>query len=128
VSLFWFTTTRPTLASAEAAVSRAERSEETAENAALMARRLEGRVNQLTLVNMALWSLLKERVGLTEDELIARVEEIDMRDGSLDGRLTEAPVCCPNCGRTLSKKHDRCLYCGYEAPVDAFGYPRPKDS
>jgi hypothetical protein len=126
VSLFWFTTTRPTMASAEAAMSRADRSEEAAETALILARRLEGRVNQLTLVNMALWSLLRERFDLTEEELVARVEEIDLRDGRLDGKVVESVVNCPNCGRTMSVKHDRCLYCGYEAPVDAFGFPLTK--
>ena len=81
------------------------------------ARDVEERLNQLKLINMALWSLLKEKTDLTDEDLIARVQEIDISDGHLDGKVHVALVQCPRCQQTLSKKHHRCLYCGYEPEI-----------
>lgn len=81
---------------------------------------LERRLDHLVLLNQALWSLLQEKVGLTEEELQARVLELDMRDGKLDGRVESAPAECPNCHRPLSRRHMRCLYCDYTLPLDSF--------
>lgn len=124
--LFWFTDPRSGFARAERALSKAQSSANAAEDALLQSRRLEARVNQLTLVNMALWSLLQEKTGLTEEDLLERVREIDLRDGVLDGRVSEDVAQCPECARTLSKRHDRCLYCGYEGATDVFGHPAAK--
>jgi hypothetical protein len=94
---------------------------QTAEQARDAARRLEDRVNRLTLINMALWSLLKERVKLTDEELSQRVQELDLSDGHLDGKVHVTVRVCPQCGRNLSQKHVRCLYCGFEpSDQDAF--------
>lgn len=75
-------------------------------------RELEGRVDQLTLVCMAMWSILKEKAGVTEKELLARVEQIDLADGKADGKMTVGIVKCTACGRTLGRRHRKCLYCG----------------
>jgi hypothetical protein len=84
-----------------------------------MARRvddLEERLNRLTLINVALWSLLEEQTPLTEEDLSRRVQEIDLADGKVDGKLHAQLEPCPRCGQTLSKRHRRCLHCGYEPP------------
>ena len=96
------------------AVSTAERSEAKAENAQQAIRRLDDRVSQLTLINMALWSLLQEVTDLTEDQLLARVRELDLMDGRIDGRIRAKITQCQQCQQTLSQKHLRCLYCGFE--------------
>jgi hypothetical protein len=96
------------------AVATAERGEAKAENVQQAMRRLEDRVNQLTLINMALWSLLQETTGLTEEQLVARVHELDLRDGVINGRVRSKITQCPQCQQTLSQKHLRCLYCGFE--------------
>lgn len=75
-------------------------------------RYLEERLDRLTLVNMAMWSLLKEKVGVTEEELINRMVEIDISDRKADGKVTPDVRKCGKCGRTLAAKHRKCLYCG----------------
>lgn len=75
---------------------------------------LEARLERLVLLNLALWSLLKETNGLTDDALAARVREIDLLDGRLDGKARPPAENCAECGRALSRKHSRCLYCGRE--------------
>jgi NTP pyrophosphatase (non-canonical NTP hydrolase) len=75
---------------------------------------LEERLEKLILVNMALWEMLKERTELTELDLMNKVQEIDLRDGQADGKLERGVKKCPKCDRTMSPKHNRCLYCGAE--------------
>lgn len=75
---------------------------------------LRARIDKLALINMALWSLLKEHSPLTEEDLMERVKEIDLSDGQLDGKVRTTPQECPTCHRKLSQKHQRCLYCGHD--------------
>ncbi len=76
-------------------------------------------MQRLRLYNQALWELLRERARLTDEDLLKKVEEIDLRDGVADGKITEGPMRCPKCGRVSNSRHYRCLYCGleFEKPV-----------
>jgi hypothetical protein len=75
---------------------------------------LERRIESLELACAGLWELLKFKMGCTDDELVAAVQAVDARDGSLDGRITQkGPEVCPKCGRTLlTKTGTRCSWCG----------------
>jgi hypothetical protein len=75
---------------------------------------LQERVGRLALFNQALWELLQAKTGITEDELMAKALEIDLRDGMQDDAITVVPLRCPNCSRVSSSKHWKCLYCGQE--------------
>jgi hypothetical protein len=48
---------------------------------------LRASVDRLMLVNRALWELIRDQSALREEDLLARIEAIDMRDGVLDGRM-----------------------------------------
>jgi len=102
-------------ASADAAAESARGASQNARQNARDLVELETRVDQLNLINMALWSFLQDKLGLTDDQLEERVREIDLADGRLDGKVRATPTQCPSCGRTMSKRHARCLYCGVEA-------------
>ena len=73
---------------------------------------LTDRLDKLTLVNMAVWSLVSEQLELTEEDLVERVREIDLADGVEDGKVTPTVAKCPKCGRVMSPRHKKCLYCG----------------
>jgi hypothetical protein len=77
------------------------------------------RVDQLLLVCAAMWELLSEKAGLAETDLVAKIAEIDARDGVADGKITFSPVPCPKCQRPIFAKQQRCLYCGGPRPVDS---------
>lgn len=87
-----------------------------AETAARGARRdvdyLEDRLERLSLVCMAMWSLLQDKTKLTERDLQERVEMLDLMDGRADGKATRTVRHCHACKRPLNPKHRRCLYCG----------------
>ncbi len=75
-------------------------------------RMLGERLDKLVLVNMAMWSLIQERTGVTEEDLANRVQEIDLRDGVADGKVTKKLRQCSKCGRAMSRRHNKCLFCG----------------
>jgi hypothetical protein len=75
---------------------------------------LEMRHEQLKLVTLALWRLLKDRVGLTEAELKRYVESTDLLDGSADGKadLTRELAKCSRCNRSVLNTAVVCPFCG----------------
>lgn len=82
-------------------------------------RDLEHHVARLSLLNQALWELIRERLQLTDADLERVAHDIDLRDGVEDGKITGTPVRCPSCGRVSNSKHYKCLYCGqlFEKPL-----------
>ena len=82
-------------------------------------RELEYHVARLSLLNQALWELLRDRLGLADSDLERIAHAVDLRDGVEDGQITKRAVRCPTCGRISNSKHHRCLYCGqeFERPV-----------
>ena len=73
---------------------------------------LEDRLERLSLVCMAMWSLVQDRTDLTEADLLERVHQLDLMDGKADGKATEHVAKCVKCDRTMNRRHLRCLYCG----------------
>jgi hypothetical protein len=75
------------------------------------------RLERLALVTQALSELLAERATVSEADLLAKIDEIDMRDGVRDGRVATSTRSCPKCGRPSPGQRTSCLYCG--APLGA---------
>ena len=73
---------------------------------------LEFSLSRITLASQAMWEVLRARAGVTDTELLAKMNEIDLRDGVKDGRMTANVVTCPRCARKLNTKSARCIYCG----------------
>ena len=92
--------------------AQAQHAENRAERAVGGVQQLSDRIDRLVLVNMALWSLVEEKLGLTEQDLMDRVQQIDLADGQEDGKASKPPAKCPECGRIMSPRHKRCMYCG----------------
>ena len=73
---------------------------------------VEGRLDRLSLICMAMWTLIQSETNLTEEDLLQRVGEIDLMDGSADGVITRKITRCNRCERPMSSRHTRCIYCG----------------
>lgn len=86
---------------------------------------VDDRLHRQALLIEAMVELLAEAAVMPRDQWLARVRAIDLRDGKEDGRRGEASQRqrCGGCGRTLSSRHLRCLYCGSEelSPVSGGG-------
>ncbi len=77
---------------------------------------LDARVDRLLLVIEAMWSMLKEQ-GLTDEQLAARIDEIDSSDGVTDGRRMIPAVTCRSCGSKVMGGLPRCQICGTDTGV-----------
>ena len=96
----------------------AARAESAATNLREQLRILEDKVDSLALVCQAQWELIRDNTGLSEADIVAKAQEIDLRDGREDQRMGRARRDCPRCERPLHARHDRCLYCGHELGRD----------
>ena len=78
-------------------------------------------VEKLLMITEVLWTILKEKHGYSDDDLIGRIHDIDMRDGKLDGKVAkQGPLLCPKCNRTLIAKRPICIYCSTPIALDPF--------
>lgn len=113
-----FTPRTPGLWSDQIRHQDAAEARHAARDARETSRDVELRLEKLTLLCRAMWTLLQERTGLTEDELARRATEIDLLDGKADGRVSMRASMCTSCNRTVAARHTRCIYCGTEKLVD----------
>ncbi len=81
---------------------------------------LEARIDRTLLACEAMWTLLRDKLGVTDQALVERINEIDLSDGRLDGKVRKTPVSCPSCGRTMSARFPKCMYCGQAVVHDPF--------
>jgi hypothetical protein len=72
-------------------------------------------VDRLTLACQAMWELIRDRTGLTEEDIEAKILEIDARDGNVDGKISTKSVSCTSCGRPTNSRRGSCVMCG--API-----------
>lgn len=75
-------------------------------------RRLEERIETMHLVMMSMWAIMQQKLGVTDEDLADMVRELDLRDGKLDGKMAPRVAKCAACGRVMSERHARCMYCG----------------
>ena len=79
---------------------------------------LEQRHEQLKLVTLALWALLRDQSGFKESELRRYVEHIDLLDGTKDGKVSRKAetATCSGCKRAVMGTSKVCVYCGATVP------------
>ena len=85
-------------------------------------RDLEGRLERQGLVLRALFNLLKDNLGLTEEELLRHVHK-SAPPGGIYGKVIPPRRPCSTCGRNMGQRRNRCLFCGVEwEAASAFEY------
>ena len=62
---------------------------------------------------------LLTELGITQSQIMKKIEEIDLRDGKLDEKLSQ-PTECADCGHRISKRRTNCFYCG--SKINSFGF------
>jgi len=77
---------------------------------------LHERLDKLLLVTEALWELLAQHTDLTDEDLRARMKDLDALDGSTDGRRQVSASDC-SCGAKVNAKAPRCVFCGAPPPA-----------
>lgn len=85
------------------------------------------RIQSLELTCAAMWSILKNKVGTTDEELVDAIHAIDERDGVADGRISQAARVCPHCHRkALTRNPTKCSWCGGELALLGTGQVPPR--
>jgi hypothetical protein len=84
------------------------------------AREIEQRLDRTLLACEAMWSIMRDKLGVTDIELVERINEIDLSDGNLDGKAKKSAVACPKCNRAISPRFPKCMYCGQPIVQDPF--------
>ena len=72
------------------------------------------------MITEALWEILRDEHGMTDEKLHKKIYEIDMRDGVLDGQNQRKAAKCPECDHMVSTRHPACLYCGTVMDMSVF--------
>jgi hypothetical protein len=78
---------------------------------------LQRRVDFLTIASQALWEIVRERMGLSDQQILDRIKEIDLRDGKADGKISRSIQPCPQCQRNNQSGQSSCVYCGTALPI-----------
>jgi hypothetical protein len=73
---------------------------------------LRAEVERLTLITQALWELTKQKLAVTDQELLQMIEAVDKLDGKVDGKPTRTAETCPQCARPVSLNTNTCFFCG----------------
>ena len=104
----------------------AQHARDVARESAMSSDKTRKNTERLYLVIQAMWELLKDKAGLTDADLDAKVQEIDMRDGRLDGQDSTQtdPLTCRQCGRTILSGQAQCSWCGTQAEGGPFTHAR----
>lgn len=109
--MFWEFYQQSQIHRAQAKASRAQlKVEQTKDQIQL----LENKIESLALACQSLWEIIEEKTNINSEQLHAKMEEVDLRDGIKDGKLSSTPMTCHQCGRKTSRRRPICLYCGAE--------------
>lgn len=70
---------------------------------------LEHELQQVLFVTEALWNLCRDRLGVTEDDLKAAMQQVvDQHEAAAKA----GPLTCASCGAAVPRDMFRCQYCG----------------
>jgi hypothetical protein len=78
--------------------------------------RLESKIDNLAIICQALVEILRDQGGVSEEVIQSKIDEIDARDGRIDGKMSGKPIDCPNCGRPTHTRQIVCMYCSASLP------------
>lgn len=81
---------------------------------------LEEQVGRLTLASIAMAEILRDHLGISSEVIEAKIREIDLRDGKVDGTFHPSAKTCKQCGRVSGPTSATCLYCGTPLPIESF--------
>ncbi|MFQ5844121.1 MAG: hypothetical protein ACE5JG_03955 [Planctomycetota bacterium] len=98
----------------------ASRSRSAAQRAETSLQFMEARLDRTLLTMEAMWTLMRDRLQVTEEELAGRPAGIDLADGARDGKARRPSGKCVGCSRTVPRRHGRCMDCGAELRHDPF--------
>jgi hypothetical protein len=78
-------------------------------------------IDRLLLVTEALWTLMKQQQGYTDDVLVGLIQNIEKQKAAANANAAkDPPAPCPFCGRLNTATRTFCMYCGKPLPAKPF--------
>ncbi|HBC88036.1 MAG TPA: hypothetical protein DCZ94_13890 [Lentisphaeria bacterium] len=71
--------------------------------------RLRDEIHHLTIITQAMWELLREKTGTTDEDLRKKITEVEFEKAKA---YTSSTSKCKNCSRPVSVKSKTCVFCG----------------
>ena len=99
------------------ATTKAEQAKRSAESMQIELDDLKRKADGLTIACQAMWEIVRTMGGISDEVLLRKMEEIDLRDGRADGKISATLMLCSSCGRKSNSDRKSCLYCGTAMPV-----------
>jgi hypothetical protein len=72
--------------------------------------KLAKEVHHLNLMLETIWTLLKSKTDLTEDELKKELTAVKLKRA--EAAVNAEPDTCTNCGKAIAKESTKCVFCG----------------
>lgn len=110
--MFWELHQQQKIHEAREQAARAETKAHAAAQAVERLHAAERQIDRALLIQTALLELVRAHLGISEEHVLAKIEEVDLRDGKRDGRMLSPPKPCPQCARRNHAMRIACLYCG----------------
>ncbi len=82
---------------------------------AISVREAHRRLESLAVTNQAMWELLVEKLGVTDEQLLTKIREIESRPAKSAGDSVsekQPEVNCIECGKKIGKRVTKCYWCG----------------
>lgn len=76
---------------------------------------IDQRIDRLTLLCEAMWDLVCQTTGLTDEHLEHKLAQLDVTDGHRDLKRAKTSTAC-SCGAMVPARSMVCQFCGAEAP------------
>ena len=86
---------------------------------------LDERFDKILYIVRAIWGILEEQ-GFTSDDLIKKIQELDISDEIEGERKRAAAKTCPSCESIVPAGRDNCQLCGTD--VTEVGNDPPEDA
>ena len=100
-----------------AAQEKADRAKSEAERLRIQIDDLQRKADGLTIACQALWEIVRDRLSVNDNDILAKMQEVDLRDGRADNKIDLTVLKCPSCQRNSNSKRRACIYCGSDLPV-----------
>ena len=103
------------------AMTTATQAENAAREARINVEVLKHDIDRVLLISEALWTLMKQQHGYTDDTLVGLMQDLERQKSATGSTaVKDPPIGCPACGRLNTATRSFCMYCGKPMPTRPF--------
>lgn len=80
---------------------------------------IDEKIDRLALICQAMWELTIENSNISQQDLLNKTRKLGLFTISFSRELENIPKKCVKCGKTVSPKYKKCIYCGSSEFLDS---------